>query len=96
LPGKNSPEKLFYEYLKSLEKSDSIWGKTGGYTKQVCFKDLSTISNNRVEMKKWFQKQKPHFGRGYSRLFAHWRKAHPEEVERVNKDFVKLIDKITK
>ena len=96
LPGKESPEKLFYDYLQSLDSSDEFWGKTGGYTKQVCFRDLNSISDspNRIVMKKWLKKQKPHCGRGYSKLFNHWKNFHKEEVKRFNENFLKIVSKI--
>lgn len=96
LPGEESPEKLFYDYLQSLDSSDEFWGKTGGYTKQVCFRDLNSISDstNRSVMKEWLKKQKSYCGRGYSKLFNHWKNSHKEEVERFNEDFLKMVSKI--
>ncbi|WP_319508993.1 AAA family ATPase [uncultured Methanolobus sp.] len=94
LPGKESPEKLFFNYLKSLDAGCDFWGRTGGYTKQVCFRNLNSISDNRVVMKNWLKEQKTYCGRGYSRLFTHWKNSHLKEAETFNDEFIEIVYKI--
>lgn len=96
LPGNERPENIFYKYLKSIDFSDDFWGKTGGYTKQVCFRDCVQISNNRVTMKKWFNNQKPHLGKAYSKLFSRWKVDNEDAVSSFNGDFSKLVDAVEK
>lgn len=96
LPGNERPENIFYKYLKSIDPSDDFWGKTGGYTKQVCFRDCVQISNDRVTMKKWFNNQKPHLGKAYSKLFSRWKADNLDAVSAFNGDFSKLVGIIEK
>lgn len=95
LPGAESPEKIFYNFLKQLKDNDVFWGKTGQYTKQACFRDLNRVGD-RNKMKKWFAVQKPHWGaRGCSKLFSRWKRDNEKETEEFVKEFEEIIDKIS-
>ncbi len=95
LPGDVSPERLFFSYLKSLPKDDKFWGQTGGYTNQVCFRDLQKISTDRTIMKKWMISQKKYLGRGYGKLFNRWKKDNSELVLDFRNKFEEILIKIT-
>lgn len=96
LPSNERPENVFYKYLRSIGPSNDFWGKTGGYTQQVCFRDMNTISNDRTKMKKWFNDQKPYLGRAYSKLFSQWKADNKDAVILFNKDFSKVMGSIEK
>ncbi|OGR42031.1 MAG: hypothetical protein A2X28_03555 [Elusimicrobia bacterium GWA2_56_46] len=92
LPGDTSPERFFYDYLKQLAPGHAFWGNVGGYTKQFCFKDRLNPSDNSVEMKKWFNEQRPHWGKGCSKLFRQWKKDNAG----INSSFVSEFETILK
>ena len=97
LPGDKRPENIFYEFLRGLPANDTtFWGGTGQYTPQFCFRDLPSISNDRVIMKKWFRSQVPYWGRGCSKLFNRWKKSNEDIVKDFRGEFEKTFDKIIK
>jgi len=70
LPGGKSPERLVADYLYNLSDTDPLWKKLpNGYTKQVCFRDISIEQINahgeegRQNAKRWFNSQLPYWGR---------------------------------
>jgi len=85
-----SPEQLFYTFLKSLPDTDAFWDKIGGYTKQICFKDHSKTPTNREQYKKWFNAQKSNWGRAGEKLFQYWEK-HSTESIKLATDFRNLF-----
>lgn len=95
LPGLDSPEKIMFNYLQSLDSSHSFWGGLGGYTKQICFRDLNAISD-RDQMKKWWRDQIPFWGINGRTLFNYWKAENTKEVERFNIDFNKRLQKAYK
>lgn len=96
LPGGKRPENIFYELLRGLPANDNFWGKTGGYTQQVCFRDLATISDNRDVMKNWFRCQSIHWGRGCSKLFNRWKKENEKLVKEFRTEFEKTLGQLSK
>ena len=95
LPGKESPEKIFYDFLKSL-KGDEFWDDFGGYTYQVCFKSRSRKSEDRAVMKSWFKLQKKYLGqRAYSKLFNRWKKDNKQATIKFKEEFIEILSKIT-
>lgn len=95
LPGSTSPERHFYDYLKSLPQDHGFWGELGGYTKQVCFRDRANPSDNAGDMKRWFDSQKPHFGKGCSKLFKQWKKDNPAVHLSFYSEFEAILKQIT-
>jgi predicted ATP-dependent endonuclease of OLD family len=90
LPGDDSPEKIMFNYLKNLDANHSFWGNVGGYTKQVCFRDLTEIGNRDV-MKAWWKKQIKHWGINGRKLFSYWKTENTAAIEKFNNDFEKRI-----
>ncbi len=91
LPGSDSPEKVMFKYLKSLPTNHSLWTGLGGYTKQVCFRDLTTLADREV-MKSWWKEQIKYWGTNGRTLFKYWISDHAKEVEKFNTDFNKKIE----
>lgn len=90
LPGEDSPEKIMFNYLKSLDAAHPFWGSVGGYTKQVCFRDLNEIGNREV-MKTWWKNQIKYWGINGRKLFSYWKTENTAAVEKFNKDIEKKI-----
>ncbi len=95
LPGKKSPENVFYDFLNGLEPKDEFWESTGGYTKQI-FKSNSPIKpGNRDTMKNWFKEQKPHWGaRGCTKLFTRWKKTNEKLANNFKKEFEIILNSL--
>jgi len=95
LPDKISPEKVFYNYLKSLPLDAGFWDSgLGEYNYRICFRDLNNISEDRDKMGEWLKNQKNHLGKGYSKLLNHWKQSHLKEVNVFNKEFENILKKI--
>jgi AAA15 family ATPase/GTPase len=90
LPGEDSPEKIMFNYLKSLDAAHPFWGNVGGYTKQVCFRDLNEIGNRDV-MKTWWKNQIKFWGVNGRKLFSYWKTENTVAIEKFNTDFEKKI-----
>lgn len=90
LPGEDSPEKIMFTYLKNLDAAHPFWGNVGGYTKQVCFRDLSNIGNRDV-MKNWWKIQIQHWGVNGRKLFSYWKTENTAVIEKFNIDFEKKL-----
>lgn len=90
LPGNDSPEKIMFNYLHSLNFNHTFWGGLAGYTKQVCFKDLGEISD-REKMKAWWKGQIPYWGTNGRTLFKYWKLENTKEVDKFNVEFNKKI-----
>jgi len=95
LPGGERPENIFYHFLKKLPMDDKFWGNSGGYTKQFCFKDQSSSSDNRDVMKRWFSCQIPYWGRGGSKLFSRWKEDNLSLANEFKNEFEKIIKLLT-
>jgi len=91
LPGGDSPENIMFRFLQGLEADHPFWGSVGGYTKQVCFKDLKKVSD-REKMKKWWKEQVAHWGLNGRTLINYWKLEHSTEVDKFNKDFKKKVE----
>jgi len=94
LPGKDSPEKVFYNHLRSLDFKEEFGSSWGGYNKQVCFCDCPRINKDRIIMKKWFNDQKRYFGRGYNKLFNNWKNINKDCANEFKQNFEKIMEKI--
>ena len=95
LPGRERPENIFYRFLKGLPPGDTFWSGTGNYTKQVCFKDLLNISQDRTIMKEWFTIQKPCLGHGCSKLFNRWKQDNNAATISFREDFTLILRELT-
>lgn len=95
LPGKNRLENIFHEFLKNLPPSDKFWGTTGGYTQQFSFRDQPNISTDRNVMKRWFNNQKPYWGKGCSKLFNRWKETNPVLADTFKAEFEDIIKQLT-
>ena len=95
LPGKDSPESVFYDYLMSLDDKDDFWDlDLGGYNKQVCFKNYNTKPTNRVEYKSWFKEQEEYWGTNCSKLITRWKKDNIENFEKFICNFANAFNYI--
>jgi len=95
LPGKSRPENIFHQFLSGLLPNDKFWGSTGGYTKQLCFRDRPHINSDRNVMKSWFNNQKDYWGKGCSKLFNRWKEDNSKLADNFKKDFEDIIRQMT-
>lgn len=97
LPGSFGPDRLMFNFLKSLDASDPFWSKKKGYNKQFCFKNLSNLNNNldksklREKIKKWYKEQKQYWGRNGNKAWKYWLEKNKEECINFNKKIQKLL-----
>ena len=99
LPGKGaSPEKLFFQFLKSLTDEDAFWDDPiGGYTRQICFKDFGAREpQNRIEYKEWFNSQVPYWGTDCVKMILRWKEDHCSEVALFQERFVAAFECLEK
>ena len=93
VPVATCPEKLFYDYLKSLPDTDGFWStELDGHTKETCFRNYENTPSNTEQYKAWYNEQKDFWGKGCARLHKRWMKDNVEEVERFNADFRKAYN----
>jgi len=95
LPGSVSPERFFYDYLKTLPADHTFWGGVGGYTRQVCFKNLPNPSSNSNDMKRWFNEQREQWGRGCARLLNQWRNDNSVAAVNFTSSFETILKQLT-
>lgn len=79
LPGDYKPEKIFYDFIYSLEDNDDFWDTQNNFTHQTCFGNFQDRDH-----KRWFQDgtNQRFFGRGCSKLFNRWKRSNPNEVDK--------------
>ncbi len=77
LPGKYKPEKVFFDFIHSLDDNDIFWDQGNNFTHQTCFGNFSDKNH-----KRWFndESNQKYFGKGNNRLFNRWKKDSKEEV----------------
>jgi hypothetical protein len=95
LPGRERPENIFHKFLKGLPPDDNFWGGTGAYTKQVCFRDLANVSQDRAVMKQWFTIQKSHWGHGCGRLLNRWKQDNNAAAISFKEEFEPILRELT-
>ncbi len=88
LPWNHKPEKVLFDFIKSLDDEDEFWDEDNNFTHQTCFGNF--IQNQ--QHKKWFEDEenKRLFGKWYSKLFNRRKKSHKKESE----DFIESIKRI--
>lgn len=75
LPGTKPIEVQIFEMLKTLPDEDPFWGQCRGtnYCKQVVIGNNVTLLSSDIKgIKKWYAKQKPHWGTGLSIVFERY------------------------
>lgn len=90
LPGEFKPEKVFFDFIYSLDDDDEFWVKKQNFTHQTCFGNHP--DNNH---KKWFTdlSNQQFFGRANSRLYNRWKKNHLDQVQEFLESLNKIISK---
>ncbi len=79
LPGDTPIEVQIFEMLKALPDDDSFWNECKGrnYHKGVAIGNYTgLVSTDISEVKKWYRKQKPFWGRGLSIVFLKYYETH--------------------
>lgn len=103
LPGPFGPDRILYNFLKDLPESDEFWSdniSTGGYSKQICFKDYGQPPINphggqlREFYKNWFQNQlkNKYWGKSDCDALKKWKKDNHKAYESFEKHFVKVYN----
>lgn len=98
LPGNDSPERMIATYLHNLSDKSPLWSSiANGYSKQVCFSDITYSSimgkgeQGRLDAKMWFNAQLKLWSRKRMRVFNAFFESIPNEVELFIKDFDKQM-----
>jgi hypothetical protein len=107
LPGEFGPDRLLYDFLKTLQESDTFWPDnqtTGTYSKQICFMNFPSPPPNpaggqlREFYKNWFTEQTnlKHWGSQDLNALKKWKETHTFEVAEFEKKFVQVYNYIAK
>lgn len=100
LPTNHCPEKMFYEYLINMDDDAPIWDNAlGGFDKNKCFMEYPILleKNSATELyKKWFDKIKSNFGRGYSKLLNFWIADNKDEYEQFVECFLEKYNNVAR
>lgn len=95
LPGSCYPEKVLFSHFAKLSPSDPFWEKVmGGYTKQLCFRDVSAKESDQGQIKKWFKGQDELRSDGKRLLIRKWVIDHPKEKEEFVDRFKTALEKV--
>lgn len=96
------PEDFVYQFLRTLPETDPFWGKTGAYTKQLCFKTLPFAEYNQLKphqkkeiVKKWYSDNQGFWGNDCQELYKRWIQLNSEETQRIRSKFLEIYEKIT-
>lgn len=93
LPTTLAPERTIYNMLFEMNEIDEFWDNSlSGYSKEVCFRNYPNRLEKIDDIKKWFEEQKEHAGKGYSKFLNEWKKRNPQEVDIFEKEFVKAYN----
>lgn len=96
LPGTESPERMIANYLNGLSDEDNLWPTVAnGYTKQVCFKDISLeeIRSDREKAKKWLNSQLPLWGRNGFKVLNPFFASIQQDVDSFKTKFENMFKK---
>lgn len=77
LPGEFKPEKVFFDFVYSLDDNDDFWDLENNFTHQTCFGDFADKKH-----KRWFNDETNQcfFGKANSRLLNRWKKDNKTAV----------------
>lgn len=81
-------------FLHDLSEADELWENiTEGYSKQVCFRDITydEILHDRIKAKTWFRSQLPSWGRTASKVLTPLFKKYKDERNEFISDFEEMI-----
>jgi AAA15 family ATPase/GTPase len=91
LPGGKRPENVFYDLLDSLSPEDNFWGSYGAYNKEY-FLANRPKSDNRDDMKQWFNSHKIYWGRGCNNVIKIWKGKNRKEINKFNQGIEDVIN----
>lgn len=93
LPGDDSPEKEYLNFLNGLKADDSIWNHNKNYSMQFYSDRLRTLGNmnDRTNTKKWFVEDLKFFGRSGINLYKRWAETKKDDIIKFQADIKKLI-----
>lgn len=96
---KCGPDRLLYDFLKSLSDDDEFWPgtkHTGYYDKQSCFSGYPSIDPNhnqaRDSYKEWFKSQERYWGSRKDKAFKYWISKNEKIASEFIKRFVKAYN----
>lgn len=98
LPGSTYPEQMFYNFLYSLDETDSFWDtELGEYDKKKCFANYPTLIDRKADVqqyKKWFNEQEKYWGRGNSKLYNYWKLTCQSEYRQFLNNYIEIYNKL--
>jgi len=95
LPGSIRSENVLYNFLEILPKEDDFWSsQPREYNKQVFLNDKPTNTTDRKVMKKWFNDEKQHWGKGGRKLFNRGKQDNREIIDKFDLSLKNKIVKI--
>lgn len=80
LPGRFSPEKNMFNYLRSLP-DDDFWVNENLFDYNACFNNYLEDSINTDRCKNWYNQHKQNLGQNCIKFFTHWKKNNQTELE---------------
>ncbi len=103
LSGKNSPERLFAEFLYELDEESLIWENINrNFTKQYCFREIAYNeimrggNEGRTKAKEWYKSHKKVWGRNATKVINPWIKENKEKCDDFVNQFIKMYNKFAK
>jgi hypothetical protein len=93
LPTEYSVESVMYHFVNQLSDEDTFWNEGLNLTKQMCFKDYETGTNQNVA-KRWFENEeniRDYFGLDYVKLFDRWKYDNQELVNKFINDVKNIL-----
>ncbi|MBU1107798.1 MAG: AAA family ATPase [Candidatus Riflebacteria bacterium] len=101
LPGTFMPERLLFDFLKSLSGRDPFWKKCKGfnYSKQTAITSYGSVPDEKQEAKKWYKtwykKQSPYWGTNNVIAFKAWGENNKELSRQFCMSFLKILKKLS-
>ena len=95
LPGGKRPENVFYDLLNSFPAEDDFWEAYGGYSKEY-FLANRPKSDNRKDMKEWFNSHKKHWGYRCNKIIKIWKSKNKNLVDVFNEEIEIIINRLYK
>jgi hypothetical protein len=95
LPGTLRPENIVKDFLNGLPDTDSFWDNAYHYTKRVFLNNVAGVADDRVEMKKWFNKEIEFWGQDAENLFFRWKEINSIDTLNIIDRTKYIINRIT-